>query len=344
MNARPTPRVCLCAASRTGTFGALVLGAVATLAGVADGFGAAPRAPAAPATSAGMLWGAAACARAGPEVSQVSGHWGHGTRCELVAARGSAAGAEGAAEEDEEEDGERGPHGYVSILRSAVLRGCNVTLMARVHGNYKKRKLNIEHIVPRSLILAAAGSPLHGGLMPPADADACDDLYNMFLCVPTINRARRDYKFCAAPNFGFDSKHRPTVIYGKLNSKARKFSENARDVWWSLGNGLFVNDRKARFVPREEDRGLIGRAILHMSDTWGCDPDAVLEGGRTAAEQWHRDYPADERELAHIRHVAPLMSYPHSIFHERRAGGSFCLRPAYGADDSPASLSVESEA
>jgi len=66
-----------------------------------------------------------------------------------VAARGSAAGTEGVAEEeDEEEDGERGPHGYVSILRSAVLRGCNVTLMARVHGNYKKRKLNIEHIVP----------------------------------------------------------------------------------------------------------------------------------------------------------------------------------------------------
>jgi hypothetical protein len=330
VNARPTPRVCVCAAERTGTYRAFLLGAIATLAGVADGFGAAPRA--ATGTSASVLRGAAACARAGPGVGRVSGHWGHCTRCEVVAARGSAAGAEGVAEEeDEEEDGERGPHGYVSILRSAVLRGCNVTLMARVHGNYKKRKLNIEHIVPRSVILSA-GSPLPILLRPPEGADACDDLYNMFLCVPTINRARRDYKFCAAPNFGFDSKHRPTVIYGKLNSKARKFSEHARDVWWSLGNGLFVNDRKARFVPREEDRGLIGRAILHMSDTWGCDPDAVLEGGRTTAEQWHRDYPADERELAHIRHVSPLMSYPHSIFHERRAGGFFCLRPAYGVE------------
>jgi hypothetical protein len=49
VNARPTPRFCVCAANRTGTFGALVLGSVATLAGVADGFGAAPRAPAAPA-------------------------------------------------------------------------------------------------------------------------------------------------------------------------------------------------------------------------------------------------------------------------------------------------------
>ena len=147
VNARPTPRVCVCAAERTGTYRAFLLGAIATLAGVADGFGAAPRA--ATGTSASVLRGAAACARAGPGVGRVSGHWGHCTRCEVVAARGSAAGAEGVAEEeDEEEDGERGPHGYVSILRSAVLRGCNVTLMARVHGNYKKRKLNIEHIVP----------------------------------------------------------------------------------------------------------------------------------------------------------------------------------------------------
>jgi len=188
---------------------------------------------------------------------------------------------------------------------------------------------NIEHIVPRAVILAAADSP--GGPPPPANADACDDLYNMFLAVPNINRARRDYKFCAEP-FGSDAKRRPTVIYGQLNSKKRKFSEKARDVWWSLGNGLFVNDRVARFVPREQDRGLIGRAVLHMADTWGCDADAVVEGGRSAAEQWHREYPADEAELAHIRHVAPLMSYPHSVFHEEKAGGLFSLRPAFTGD------------
>ena len=45
-----------------------------------------------------------------------------------------------------------------------------------------------------------------------------------------------------------------------------------------------------------------------------------------------REYPADEAELAHIRHVAPLMSYPHSVFHEEKAGGLFSLRPAFTGD------------
>ena len=42
--------------------------------------------------------------------------------------------------------------------------------------------------------------------------------------------------------------------------------------------------------------------------------------------------PAAEAELAHIRHVAPLMSYPHSVFHEEKAGGLFSLRPAFTGD------------
>lgn len=126
--------------------------------------------------------------------------------------------------------GERGE--YVSILRETVNRGCNTTRMGRVYGNYKKRKLNIEHIVPRAVILAAIGNASAA-----EQVDACNDLFNMFLAVPNINRARRDYKFCAEP-YGNEHQRRPTIIYGKLNSKQRKYSENARDVWWSLGNGL----------------------------------------------------------------------------------------------------------
>jgi hypothetical protein len=218
-------------------------------------------------------------------------------------------------ESEAEEDGEGGQDeasaqwGYVSILRETVNRGCNISLMGRVYGNYKKRKLNIEHIVPRTIIQQAVANST------PADQEAaCRDLFNMFLAVPRINRARRDYKFCAGP-FSSDPgiKRRPTVIYGKLNSKKRKFSENARDVWWSLGSGLFVNDRLSRFVPRPEDRGLIGRCILHMCDTWGCDADLVIDGGRETAEQWHLEHPADQDELTHVAHVSQFMPHPHSI-------------------------------
>jgi len=177
---------------------------------------------------------------------------------------------------------------YVSILRETVNRGCNVSLMGRVYGNYKKRKLNIEHIVPRAVIMAAAGNSSS------VEDAASKDLYNMFLAVPDINRARRDYKFSPEP-FGGNDKKRPTIIYGKLNSKKRKYSENARDVWWSLGSGLFVNDRLSRFVPRTEDRGVIGRAILHMCLKWGCDADHVIDGGRDTAEQWHFDNPPGVR-------------------------------------------------
>ena len=157
----------------------------------------------------------------------------------------------------EEGDEERVLFGYVSILRETVNRGCDLDKLGRVYGGYKKRKLNIEHVVPRAVILAAVGNASD------ATAPATNDLFNMFLAVPILNRARRDYKFCAAP-FGSAAKPRPTLMYGKINSPKRKYSENARDVWWSLGDGLFVNDRLSRFVPRPEDRGLIGRTILHM--------------------------------------------------------------------------------
>ena len=77
---------------------------------------------------------------------------------------------------DTENDDDSGRGEYVSILRSAVNRGCNVTLMGRVYGNYKKRKLNIEHIVPRAVILTAIGN---SSAMEEAHAEACSDLYNM---------------------------------------------------------------------------------------------------------------------------------------------------------------------
>ena len=77
---------------------------------------------------------------------------------------------------DTENDDDSGRGEYVSILRSAVNRGCNVTLMGRVYGNYKKRKLNIEHIVPRAVILTAISN---SSAMEEAHAEACSDLYNM---------------------------------------------------------------------------------------------------------------------------------------------------------------------
>ena len=197
---------------------------------------------------------------------------------------------------------------YISILRETVNRGCNISLMGRVYGNYKKRKLNIEHVVPRTVILSTVANA-----SIEEQADACNDLFNMFLAVPSINRARRDYKFCSEP-FCKDLKRRPAIIYGKLNSKKRKFSENARDVWWSLGNGLFVNDRLSRFVPRAQDRGLIARSILHMCDKWGCDADLVIDGGRETADKWHRENLPDQDELTHVHHVSQFVPYPHSIF------------------------------
>ena len=204
---------------------------------------------------------------------------------------------------------------YVSILRETVNRGVNVSLMARVYGNYKKRKLNIEHVVPRAVILATAPNASMD-LDASCQEQACNDLFNMFLAVPRINRARRDYKLCSAPYTNDPNKRRPTILYGQLNSKKRKFSEHARDVWWSLGNGLFVNDRMARFVPRPEDRGLLGRAILHMADTYGCDAELVVEGGRETAVQWHRGMPPDAAELLHVVHVSHLVPHPHAILQE----------------------------
>ena len=126
----------------------LGLAVAALLSSLADGFSAAPRGvPAAAARAACAAcasvrapWGPASAPTLGVALPQ---------RARLRRPHGVvAAGADEAAAETGQGDGDgagapHGGHGYVSILRSAVQRGCNVSLMGRVYGNYKKRKLYV---------------------------------------------------------------------------------------------------------------------------------------------------------------------------------------------------------
>ena len=134
---------------------------VALLAGLADGFSAAPRGPTASALSRAAC---AACAsvRAPGHAPVLARGAALPQRARLrrsvtkhgPAAPGAADGAAGPGPGREPVDGDsahcrsassmpQGGHEYVSILRSAVQRGCNVSLMGRVYGNYKKRKLYV---------------------------------------------------------------------------------------------------------------------------------------------------------------------------------------------------------
>jgi hypothetical protein len=134
----------------------LGLAVAALLARLADGFSAAPRGPAAAAAPHASGHGAAraacaACAsvRAPGLASAPAPSAALSPRARLRRPHGVvAAGADEAAAETGQGDGDgagapHGGHGYVSILRSAVQRGCNVSLMGRVYGNYKKRKLYV---------------------------------------------------------------------------------------------------------------------------------------------------------------------------------------------------------
>lgn len=132
--------------------------------------------------------------------------------------------------------------------------------------------MSLEHIVPRSVILATRPRP---------PKSALHDMHNIFCAPGTMNGIRG--------NMRYDS------VGGGTGSMDSDLAEGVVHV----GDGNYVDRLRRTFCVHPRYQGLVARAALYMCDRYGVAPEDVVCGGERTLRAWHAAHPPEGMELLH---------------------------------------------
>lgn len=134
-----------------------------------------------------------------------------------------------------------------------------------IYTPHNRGKLTLEHVVPRSLILTNRSR---------IRREALHDMHNLFSTSRYLNGARGNMRF-----------DEPSLLPpGRL---------------LYVGHGNYIDRLRNTFCPAPEYRGVVARASLHMSKTWGCPPQEIAVGGEETLWRWNAEHPPSEMEMLH---------------------------------------------
>lgn len=163
----------------------------------------------------------------------------------------------------------------INILRRAIIFDSQMP-SAYVNKSFKdvslcksemKSMFSIEHIFPRSF-------------MQKRDHN---DMHNTIRTISALNVNRSNYRFTDVTHLDYDRKN-----------------------WIQLDFGNYVNHKLQLFIPNEESRGFIARAILYMCKEYGYNSSNVIY--KDVLFQWFCMYPPDESEKYHNELVKQLQN------------------------------------
>ena len=129
------------------------------------------------------------------------------------------------------------------------------------------RRINVEHVVPISILHAVCG----------LNYTFLNDPYNMHLADSRLNSIRSNYRFLFT--------HEP---HKHAHMKA-------------VGNSNYVSHKYKMFTPHVRDWPSIFRAVTHCHNTYGVEYDKVIVGGKPSGCDLQALYKAvfNERDLNH---------------------------------------------
>ena len=102
------------------------------------------------------------------------------------------------------------------------------------------------------------------------------DMHNMFKCNKNINNLRSNFRF-------IDN------------------IENDNDKWKELHNKNYVNTKSRQFIPNNDSKGIISRAILYMYLEYNYDFNKVIT--RRNLIDWFNKYPPKIDEIYHNKEI-----------------------------------------
>lgn len=141
----------------------------------------------------------------------------------------------------------------------------------------KNNIYSIEHIYPVSFI-----NPKKKNLIS-------TDMHNLIKTTKYLNNARSNYKFV------------------DLNNITNK------NLWLHLDNNNFVNHKKKLFIPSENSKGFISRAIIYMYHKYNfnCNFKKIIDTNTLI--EWYYKYPPTKSEIYH-NNIIKKIQYTDNIF------------------------------
>lgn len=142
----------------------------------------------------------------------------------------------------------------------------------------KKKIYSLEHIYPISYMTN----------------NAKIDMHNLFKTTKFLNNARSNYKFCDYEEY---------ILYPN-NSWTIKNDLTSNKNWITLENYNYVNHKKKLFIPSNESKGIIARAILYTTFKYKFKIEKVINLDTLIS--WYLKYPPTDKEKYHNNYVKKI--------------------------------------
>lgn len=171
---------------------------------------------------------------------------------------------------------------YIINIKSIIIG--NTTPV--IYTYLKSTKYNFEHVYPRCFM----------------NKQHFNDMHNIFKSDIYINNVRSNYKY-------IDNNDREFKLYNHTFKKL-----------YTSNN--YVNSKLNLFVPDDESKGLIARAIMYMSYTYNYDYKNVIDNNNLI--NWCFKYPPTKLEYSHNNLISQIQKnrnvfidmYKHKKYHK----------------------------
>jgi len=187
---------------------------------------------------------------------------------------------------------------YIKIVNSNLLFVHNLIIKNKINLNYKKniidycspcvyiekeninnRILTNEHIFPISHMKKNNKFDNY--------KYAKNDMHNLFKTTEKLNSIRSNYKFTDIEN------------------------EYLNENWRILENNNYINNKKKLFIPANNSKGIIARAILHMSYTYNYKIKKIID--LNILIKWTLKYSPNKDEI-YYNNMVKSIQYTDNIF------------------------------
>lgn len=142
----------------------------------------------------------------------------------------------------------------------------------------KKTIYSLEHIYPISHMTDSAKI----------------DMHNLFKTTKFLNNARSNYKFTDYEELLFYPNNTWITIKNDVNNKN----------WICLENNNYVNHKQKLFIPSNESKGIIARAILYITFKYKFKLEKVINFDTLIS--WYIKYPPTNKEKYHNNYVKKI--------------------------------------
>ena len=141
----------------------------------------------------------------------------------------------------------------------------------------KKKIYSIEHVFPISFINSEKKTIIS------------NDMHNLIKTTKYLNNARSNYKF---------------TDFNDISNK---------NIWIHLDNKNFINHKKKLFIPCNNSKGFISRAIIYMyyKYNYNCDFKKIIDIDTLI--NWYYKYPPSLSEIYHNNMIKKIQ-YTDNIF------------------------------